>query len=267
MRRGGRAKRALVAYVAVSWLVAAAAAEPRSVSGTNNRPYADGPLTAADFSGKRPAQSPVNMGIEMVANTECEVRYEYRSTVEQKGQNPWTARMSSFECTAVIVPEKCWNAQPESRRILDHEQGHFDLAEIAARRAQQHFSGLARDGKAIARVGTDEPPSANWMPKSRNPWRRSTIRSARHRRPTIRRRVTARPLSLNGVIVNGSARNLRSGASGNECFCRRYARCDEPGSGCSGLLSLDSRRCFVNLPCPSKLNHASSLDRRSGAVV
>jgi hypothetical protein len=96
----------------------------------------------------------VNLGIEMVANTECEVRYEYRASIEQRGQR-WTARIASFKCTAVIVPEKCWNTSPESRRVLDHEQGHFDLAEVAARRAEQHFAGLIRDGKITA-TGMDK---------------------------------------------------------------------------------------------------------------
>jgi len=151
MKRGAWAEGVLAAFLAANVIVfAAPATEADEPKQTSKRVYADGPLTAADFTGKRPEQSPVNLGIEMVANTECQVRYEYHSTVEQNGNNPCTIRLSVFDCTAVIVKEKCWNAQTESRRILDHEQGHFDLAEIAARRASRHFAGLIRDGKAVA---------------------------------------------------------------------------------------------------------------------
>jgi hypothetical protein len=127
-----------------------AAANQGSKKAGKLRQYADGPLTAADFAGKAPEQSPINMGIEMVANTECEVRYEYRAALQQRAPELWTARITSFTCTAVVVPGKCWNTQPESRRVLYHEQGHFDLAEIAARRTQRHFAGLMRERKESA---------------------------------------------------------------------------------------------------------------------
>jgi hypothetical protein len=131
-------------------LVVAAGANQGGKKPSKLRPYTDGPLTAGDFAGMAPDQTPINMGIEMVANTECEVRYEYRSAVEQRGPNLWTARITSFTCTATVEPAKCWNTQPESLRVVDHEQGHFDLAEIAARRARKHFAGLIRDRKATA---------------------------------------------------------------------------------------------------------------------
>jgi hypothetical protein len=39
--------------------------------------------------------------------------------------------------------------------VLDHEQGHFDVAEIAARRARMHFTSLLRDRNA-ATTGRDQ---------------------------------------------------------------------------------------------------------------
>jgi hypothetical protein len=128
--------------------------EPAGNNRAAGRTYAQGPLTAEDFNGKSPQPTPVNLGIEMVANTECQVRYEYRASIEQKG-NRWTARLASFECTAFIIPEKCWITLPDSPRVLDHEQGHFDLAEISARRAQSHFDGLMRDSKTAV-TGMDK---------------------------------------------------------------------------------------------------------------
>jgi hypothetical protein len=114
------------------------------------RRYADGPLTVEDFAGKPPERSPIKLGIDMVANTECQVQYDYRAAIEQRGLNQWTARVTRFTCVAVVDPEKCWLTWRDNRRVLDHEQGHFDLAELAARRAQQHFAGLIRDKKALA---------------------------------------------------------------------------------------------------------------------
>jgi hypothetical protein len=119
-------------------------------SSASGRPYADGPLTAADLAGKPPERSPVNLGIEMVARTECQVQYDYRFTGAKTGSDEWTVRLSRFTCKAVLVPEKCWNTMPGSPRVLDHEQGHFDLAEIFARRTQQHFDRLMADRKAKA---------------------------------------------------------------------------------------------------------------------
>lgn len=131
-------------------LVVTAAANQGGKKPANLRRYADGPLTVEDFAGRPPEKTPINMGIEMVANTDCEIRYEYRSAVEQRAADLWAARMTRFTCTAVVEPTKCWTTVPESLRVLDHEQGHFDLAEIAARRTEKHFAGLVRNRKATA---------------------------------------------------------------------------------------------------------------------
>jgi hypothetical protein len=143
-----------VILVVLAVSIVASAANQDTKKPAKFRRYADGPLTAADFAGQAPEQSPINMGIEMVANTECEVRYEYRAAIEQRAPDLWTARITSFTCTAVVIRGKCWNTQPESQRVLDHEQGHFDVAEIAARRAQKHFTSLSRDRNA-ATAGRD----------------------------------------------------------------------------------------------------------------
>jgi hypothetical protein len=142
--------RALLVLAVLMVSVAAEGAKQNNKKADKLRRYADGPLTAADFAGNAPEQSPINMGIEMVANTECQVRYEYRAAVDERGPNQWTARITSFTCVAVVKPAKCWNTQPESVRVLDHEQGHFDLAEIAAQRAGKHFAGLIRERKTAA---------------------------------------------------------------------------------------------------------------------
>jgi hypothetical protein len=151
---GGYNWRVVLVLAVLTILVAAAGANQNSKKPEKLRRYADGPLTAADFAGKAPEQSPINMGIELVASTECLVRYEYRAAVDERGPNLWTARITSFTCVAAVEPAKCWNTQPESLRVLDHEQGHFDLAEIAARRAGKHFARLVRE-RTSATSGRD----------------------------------------------------------------------------------------------------------------
>ena len=50
--------------------------------------------------------------------------------------------MSEFEIQAQLLRDKCWNREPTDLRLLDHEQGHFDITEIHVRRAQQKFDRL-----------------------------------------------------------------------------------------------------------------------------
>jgi hypothetical protein len=141
-----------VALIAVLAIAADDPAQQRQGKLSTGRAYAVGPLEPKDFAGRPPEKTPVNLGIEMVANTECQVHYSYQSSLAQRGET-WTARIVKFESEAVIVPEKCWITTPDSRRVLDHEQGHFDLAEIAARRAQKHFDGLIGDPTSTLSAG------------------------------------------------------------------------------------------------------------------
>jgi hypothetical protein len=139
------------AAILLATLIAISGAEAQTRNGTQPeklRTYADGPLTVEDFAAQAPENPPVNLGIEMVANTQCVVRYDYRTAVEQRGRDQWTARITSFTSVAVIDPAKCWLTSRDSR-VLDHEQGHFDLAELAARRMQQHFADLIRNNNAV----------------------------------------------------------------------------------------------------------------------
>jgi hypothetical protein len=139
----------VLVWASLSWLDGGLA-QTGSRTTAAQRKYSAGPLVAGDFAGQPPPKTPINFGIEMVANTECAVRYEYRSVIEPVGRDRWAVRVTRFNCFAVLVPDKCWHTQPLSSRILDHEQGHFDLAEIAARRARRQFAERMRDGKVIA---------------------------------------------------------------------------------------------------------------------
>lgn len=141
--------------LAASAAIAAEDPSPAQSNGDRKEPglrkYADGPLKAADFAGKPPDTLPAQEGIRIVANTHSIIRYNYRYQSQESRLGRWTATLSQFDCFAAIDPDQCWNMDLESRRVLDHEQGHFDLAEIWARRAAERMRELSKAGKLAAR--------------------------------------------------------------------------------------------------------------------
>jgi len=50
----------------------------------------------------------------------------------------------------VVLPAKSWNRRPGDLRLLDHEQGHFDLTYIAALQARLHFARERRISNTAA---------------------------------------------------------------------------------------------------------------------
>lgn len=104
------------------------------------RDYADGPLTAKDF------QSPIPGFVKLPgqkASVKTDLRYDFRYSL-YRSRRFATARLSSIEIRAVVVPAESWNREPEDSRLTDHEQGHFDLTYIAALRARLSFSTSKR---------------------------------------------------------------------------------------------------------------------------
>jgi hypothetical protein len=119
------------------------------------RKYADGPLAPADFRAAVPEPQPVKDGVRLRAMTDVEIRYTTRYRWDEPTPGNVSARLTRFECQAVLLPEKCWNKEPDDLRLLDHEQGHFDVTEINTRRAQKRFDQLIADQGLIG-YGSDE---------------------------------------------------------------------------------------------------------------
>ncbi len=140
------------------WAVArsgfSSAVEPADKPEPKLRNYAEGPLTIADFTGKAPDPLPASGGITMVASTRCQVNYNYRYRTSGR-EKRWTAMITELEIANYIEQSQSWNMRPESARILDHEQGHFDISEIGARRARDKMAALRTSGKLVG-VGRDE---------------------------------------------------------------------------------------------------------------
>jgi predicted secreted Zn-dependent protease len=120
-----------------------------------SRSHADGPLAPADFRAAVPDPQPVKDGVRLRAMTDVEIRYTTRYRWDEPTPGKVSARLTRFDCQAVLVPGKCWNKEPDDLRLLDHEQGHFDITEINARRAQKRFEQLIADQGLIG-YGSDE---------------------------------------------------------------------------------------------------------------
>jgi hypothetical protein len=119
------------------------------------RKYADGQLAPADFRAAVPEPQPVKDGVKLRAMTDVEIRYTTRYRWDEPTPGKVSARLTRFDCQAVLLLEKCWNKEPDDLRLLDHEQGHFDITEINARRAQKRFDQLITD-QGLLGYGSDE---------------------------------------------------------------------------------------------------------------
>jgi hypothetical protein len=102
------------------------------------RPYTDGPLTARDYQAPVPED---RGGLDAFTTTELRFSFECRTYRSGRRVRAWS---TSIDIYAVVIPAESWNRKLEDKRLLDHEQGHFDLAQIAALQAQRHFADSPR---------------------------------------------------------------------------------------------------------------------------
>lgn len=116
--------------------------------------YGERPLKSSDFRAPVPDERPaIEPRIEAFSHTE--VRYQYQLRTRRRSGR-WQAEIQSIDVEAVFIPEKSWNAQPGDARLLDHHQGHFDLAQIAALAVQSELDHLQRARRLPVGRGTSE---------------------------------------------------------------------------------------------------------------
>ncbi|MCH7728097.1 MAG: DUF922 domain-containing protein [Planctomycetes bacterium] len=111
------------------------------------RRYDDGPLTAADFRAPIPKRRVVN-NVFAVAYTRAEIRLDYRYSYRIRNGTV-TAKVDRIEIFAIVHRNKSWNALPNNKKLMDHEQGHFDIAHAAALKARLELAQQARAGKPL----------------------------------------------------------------------------------------------------------------------
>lgn len=97
------------------------------------RKYNMGPLRISEFKGDGGVLSTGK------AYTSTRTMFSYKFRVKRARPNRFTAELKSITIYSVFLPDSSWWNSPPSAELLVHEQGHFDIAEIAARRLQLAF--------------------------------------------------------------------------------------------------------------------------------
>jgi hypothetical protein len=119
------------------------------------RKYSDGPLVAADFVMPPPKERPKAGGATALAQTFVEIRYTYRYQTAALGKLR-QASLTDPSFVATLSRDHSWNSAPGNKQLMAHEQGHFDLGEIFACRAQVKFDKLIAEGAFNGTGPTDE---------------------------------------------------------------------------------------------------------------
>jgi hypothetical protein len=105
------------------------------------RPYDQGPLTADDFRADPPDDSIA--AAKTATQFAFEFKYGYKSTARTT-----IVTLSRITITACIRRDQSWNRHPDNKRLLDHEQGHADIAQIHCLHARLAFRKLLAKGQA-----------------------------------------------------------------------------------------------------------------------
>jgi hypothetical protein len=117
--------------------------------------YADGPLTPADYRRKPPDEPPVVSYYPMRAMTYVGIRYTSEYRWDEKRRGDVEARLIAINVFANVDRSQSWIRAPGDLRLLDHEQGHFDIAEANARRAQAKIDAMIKANQLVGH-GRDE---------------------------------------------------------------------------------------------------------------
>lgn len=110
------------------------------------RLYSEGPLSIDEFRGEVAPQD------SSFAHTTTRTLYKYELVFYQAGPQV-TALVKNLELRVVFLPDQSWYGGDAADDLLDHEQGHFDIAEINARRMWLSLAKARAVGKSIAASG------------------------------------------------------------------------------------------------------------------
>ncbi len=124
----------VIVAVCIALLAESASLAAEPTEGDRIRIYESGPLTPQDFQAAVPSGRD---GLDAWTTTELKFRYRYETQV--RGRRA-TARITQVEVDAVVVHDQSWNRLPQDEDLMDHEQGHFDLTQIAALEARLYFA-------------------------------------------------------------------------------------------------------------------------------
>ena len=116
----------------------------------SERRHASRPLAVREFQGDR-GDAPERF----LAYTETQLRYSIRYQHQSDGRTT-SAWLSSAEIYAVFLPElSWWDTERGNRKLLAHEQGHFDITEALALEFQLEIAKQIATGKALLVTAKD----------------------------------------------------------------------------------------------------------------
>jgi hypothetical protein len=120
------------------------------------RRYQRGPLAIKEFRA-----APGDGGAAFTA-TRIFSEFKY----DTKGRNGrYVATLTRFRAYAAFLPNESWWRADDDPRLLDHEQGHFDIAEINARKLTLSFGKLLAGGRTVTAGGVSAAAASKSLTK------------------------------------------------------------------------------------------------------
>lgn len=117
------------------------------------RRYSEGRLIITDFDMDPPEDRD---NLDAMLATQVRIHFDYRCKYGRRYGGGAKAELTRLDVFAVVRPKDSWIATPDDRRLIDHEQGHFDIAQIAAISARLHMHEQWKAGKLKARADDSE---------------------------------------------------------------------------------------------------------------
>ena len=106
---------------------------------TTSRTYDQGPLRREEFLGKPDRSS------NGKAYTATRIEFKYEYIVARRG-SIYEAKLKSFSVVSKFLPESSWWKGGANADLLDHEQGHFDIAQEMALRLRLQYQRAVKKG-------------------------------------------------------------------------------------------------------------------------
>lgn len=103
----------------------------------DRRKYDEGPLTKDDFRAE--PQDIAGAAAKTITQLGYDFRYRYKSSARNT-----TATLDGITIEAYIRRDRSWNRKPDDKALLDHEQGHADIALIHCLQARLAFRKLQK---------------------------------------------------------------------------------------------------------------------------
>lgn len=140
------------------WLAVIAAAlaalSSSTLASNGEKAYSEGPIKASDFQGKVPKPLPVVDGITLKSETATSLGIDVPDYVSSGTPNPdetlkVTTSSKAPAVAATLDRMQSWIDPGSSgdAGLIDHEQGHFDLAEKEARLLQATYNAMEAQGQ------------------------------------------------------------------------------------------------------------------------